>query len=59
MPLDDIFIVPVRLDDCRVPRSIQKEFQYIDLFPDWARGLWRLLRMMRREKRARLAERFI
>jgi hypothetical protein len=51
--------VPVRLDDCRVPRSIQKEFQYIDLFPDWARGLWRLLRMMRREKRARLAERFI
>ena len=58
-PLDDIFIVPVRLDDCRVPRSIQKEFQYIDLLPDWDRGLWRLLRMMRREKRARLAQRLI
>lgn len=56
-PLDDIFVVPVRLDDCRVPRSIQKEFQYIDLFPDWDRGLWRLLRMMRGEQRARLAKR--
>lgn len=57
VPLDDIFIVPVRLDECRVPRSIQKEFQYIDLFPDRARGLYRLLRMMRREHRARLAQR--
>jgi hypothetical protein len=57
VPLDDIFIVPVRLDDCRVPRPIQKDFQYIDLFPDWPRGLWRLLRMMRREKVARLAKR--
>lgn len=59
VPLDDIFIVPVRLDDCRVPRTIQKEFQFIDLFPDWSRGIWRLLRMMRREKRARLAKRLI
>lgn len=57
VPLDDIFVVPVRLDDCRVPHSIQREFQYIDLFPDWSRGLWRLLRMMRREKSARLVKR--
>jgi TIR domain len=59
VPLDDIFIVPVRLDDCRVPHSIQNEFQYIDLFPDWGRGVCRLLRMMRREKRARLAKRLV
>jgi hypothetical protein len=57
VPLDDIFVVPVRLDNCRVPRSIQREYQYVDLFPDWSRGLSRLLRMMRREKRARLAKR--
>ena len=56
-PLDDIFIVPVRLDECRMPRSIQKEFQYIDLFPDWDRGLARLQRTMRGEKRARLVKR--
>ena len=49
VPLDEIFVVPVRLDGCRVPRSIQREFQYIDLFPDWARGIRRLATMMRRE----------
>jgi hypothetical protein len=49
VPLDEIYVVPVRLDGCRVPRSIQREFQYIDLFPDWARGIRRLANMMRRE----------
>jgi len=48
VPLDEIFIVPVRLDGCRVPRAIQKEYQYVDLFPDWSRGLRRLLTMMRK-----------
>ena len=49
MPLDQIFVVPVRLNPCRVPRSIQREFQYVDLFPDWQQGVRRLLAMMRRE----------
>jgi len=49
VPLDEIFMVPVRLDGCCVPRSIQREFQYIDLFPDWDRGIRRLATMMRRE----------
>jgi TIR domain-containing protein len=48
MPLDEIFLAPVRLDDCRVPRSIQRELQYVDLFPDWQRGIKRLIQMMRR-----------
>ncbi|HJT89081.1 MAG TPA: toll/interleukin-1 receptor domain-containing protein [Bryobacteraceae bacterium] len=43
VPLDEIFVVPVRLDACRVPRSLQKELQYIDLLPDWEGGLRRLL----------------
>jgi len=49
VPLDEIFIVPVRLDGCRVPRAIQREYQYVDLFPDWAKGLRRLLGMLRKE----------
>ena len=48
MPLDDIFVAPVRLDECRVPRSIQRELQYVDLFPDWQRGVRRLSHMLRR-----------
>jgi len=49
VPLDEIYLVPVRLDECSVPRSIQHELQYIDLFPDWDGGMERLLTMLRRE----------
>ena len=49
VPLDEIFIVPVRLEECRVPRSIQRELHYIDLFPDWPRGVRRLTGVLRRE----------
>jgi hypothetical protein len=47
--LDEIYIVPVRLDDCAVPRTIRHELQYIDLFPHWNSGIGRLLTMLRRE----------
>jgi hypothetical protein len=55
IPLDDIFIVPLRLNGCPIPRSIQRDFQYVDLFPDWPSGMRRLVTMMRREleRRAR------
>lgn len=49
IPLDEIFIVPIRLDDCRLPRAIQHELQYIDFFPDWNHGAAILSAMMRRE----------
>jgi hypothetical protein len=49
VPLDEIYIVPVRLDGCAVPRTIQHQLQYIDLFPDWDAGMDRLLTMLRRE----------
>jgi TIR domain len=51
VPLDDIFIIPIRLDNCRIPARIKKELQYIDLFPDWPRGLRRLLNVMNRARR--------
>ncbi len=58
VPLDDIFIVPVRLTPCRVPRSLQRELQYVDLFPDWDRGIVKLTRMMSREMRRRAGAKF-
>ncbi len=51
IPLDEIFVVPVRLDACRVPRAVQKELQYIDLFPDRDRGLRRLTAALRGRSR--------
>jgi hypothetical protein len=38
-----------------VPRSIQRELQYIDLFPNWQQGIRGLLTMMRREVSRRTA----
>src|SRR5262249_4079278 len=49
VPLDEIFIVPVRLDECSLPRTIRHELQYTDVFPDWNAGINRLVSMMRRE----------
>ena len=53
VPLDAIFLVPVRLDECRIPRPIRRELQYLDLFPDWDRGVRRLIGLLRRETRKR------
>ncbi len=53
VPLDEIFIVPVRLDDCRVPRRIQGELQYVDLFPDWTAGVRQAVYTMQRELQRR------
>lgn len=48
LPLDEIFVAPVRLDDCRVPHSIQRELQYVDLYPDLQRGARQLAQMLKR-----------
>ena len=49
MPLDDVFVMPVRLADCQVPKRIAWNIQYVDLFPDWEQGLERLVASIRRE----------
>jgi hypothetical protein len=49
LPLEDIFILPVRLDECEVPTLLANRIQYVDLFPDWDRGVRRLIKTMRRE----------
>ncbi|SPE41789.1 TIR protein [Candidatus Sulfopaludibacter sp. SbA3] len=53
VPLEEIFIVPLRLDACRVPRPIQRELQYVDLFPDPSAGLRQLVATMHRELKRR------
>jgi len=53
VPLDETFLIPVRLDDCRVPARIRREIQYIDLFPDWNRGVTRIVSVMERQLRKR------
>jgi len=52
MPLEATFFIPVRLEACSVPRRLA-QIQYVDLFPDWDRGINRLTRAIGRAMRAR------
>lgn len=51
-PLDGVFLVPVRLDECRVPRRIRDHWQYVDLFPDFEAGVDRIAATLRRRSAA-------
>lgn len=52
VPLDEVYLIPVRLDDCRIPSRIRRETQYIDLFPDWNAGLERVAGIIERHRSA-------
>ena len=44
MPLEEAFVVPVRLEACAVPQRIRERVQYVDLFPDWDAGMKKVIR---------------
>jgi hypothetical protein len=46
IPLDEVFLIPVRLNECGVPVRIQRETEYVDLFPDWETGFSRVLKII-------------
>lgn len=58
-PLDEVFLLPVRLEKCVVPERIAEQVQYVDLFPDWERGVKRLVRSIRKAARGRIGARLI
>jgi hypothetical protein len=47
VPLGDIFLVPVRLEECVVPPVISRRVQFLDLFPDWEAAVEALISMMK------------
>ncbi len=49
-PLDGVYIVPARLEECPIPRQIQDQLQYVDLFPDFDAGVDRMTESMLRRK---------
>jgi hypothetical protein len=46
-PAEEVFLVPVRLEECEVPAAIRRELQYVDLFPSLAKGARSLVRAIR------------
>src|SRR5271154_1072586 len=46
VPLDEIFFIPLRFENCVVPPRVSRRIHYVDLFPDWDRGLARVLEII-------------
>jgi len=42
-----IIILPVRLNDCKIPYSQLEKIQYVDLFPDWKEGFEKILQAIK------------
>jgi hypothetical protein len=57
VPLDEIFLIPLRLDDCEVPRRISRQTQYMDLFPDWKARVCRVVALMKAQHAGRKRKR--
>jgi hypothetical protein len=55
LPLDEIFLLPVRLDECPVPVDVASATQYVDLFPNWGSGIDRLVESIRQQLKRPLA----
>ncbi len=43
-PEGEIFAIPVRLDECEIPYERFGEIERVDLFPDWDKGIQKLLK---------------
>ena len=39
----EIYIIPVRLDNCDIPIEKLEDIQYVDLFPDWNLGVKQII----------------
>jgi hypothetical protein len=57
VPLDEIFFIPVRLEECVVPRNISRKIQYVDLFPDWQNGVKTVVGVMKKQEENRKRKR--
>lgn len=55
MPLDDLYMLPVRFGECDVPSRIAWQIQYADLLPNWEAGVSRLIESIRTEWERRKA----
>jgi hypothetical protein len=53
VPLDEIFVIPVRLEECVVPARISSQIQYVDLFPDFDHGIKRVLNVISEQQQVR------
>jgi hypothetical protein len=47
IPEDQIFIIPIRIDDCQIPFDKLSKIHYQDMFPDWDKGLQKIIQVIK------------
>ena len=45
-PIGDVYVIPVRLDDCILSFGELRDIQWVDMFPDWNKGITQLLKAL-------------
>jgi acyl carrier protein len=50
-PESEIFLIPVRLDDCQTSHENISALHRVDMFPSWAEGIEKIKNALEREKR--------
>jgi len=45
-PDDEVYIIPVRLNECQPSHEKLQELNWVDLYPSWEKGMFRLLRFL-------------
>ena len=53
-PDNEIYLVPVRLDNCRPHFEQLNALQYVDLFPDWDAGFQKILKVFTNDPTSRM-----
>ncbi|MDM8552832.1 TIR domain-containing protein [Desulfobacterales bacterium HSG2] len=51
LPISELFIIPVRIDDCRINEPLLSDLHPADLFPSYEDGFDRILRAITSERR--------
>lgn len=47
IPINQIFMIPARLDDCKVIHPRLQGIQYINLYPDWEISVNRIVKLIK------------
>jgi len=39
LPESEVYVIPVRIDNCNPSHDVLNELHWVDLFPDWDSGI--------------------
>ena len=47
IPEDQVFVIPVKIDNCQIPFEKLSKIHYQDMFPDWNKGVEKIIKVIK------------